>query len=66
MPESFGNLNELFMLDYANIDTNQSVQRFCIYIVSDKAGKIEMESKHIIFNWQYSSDHRLENRKSVT
>ena len=50
MPESFGNLNELFMLDYANIDTNQSVQRFCIYIVSDKAGKIEMESKHIIFN----------------
>ena len=39
MPESFGNLNELFILDLVKIDTNQSVQILYIYIVSDKAEK---------------------------
>ena len=39
MPDSFGNLNELFKLDSVNIDTDQSVPKLKIFTVSDKTGK---------------------------
>ena len=64
IPESVGNLNELFMVDLLNNDTNQSVQKLKIHKVSSRTRIIQTYPNISFFidSIRRFTDSKIENR----